>query len=266
MNKDRILKLLEGFNSRERRIVEENWQTDNPEVVNDWLGQIYYLRANCRLNLEPDQKTTEIKKMYFKAARSSQLAWWFNMNLLVSLGHKTNISSNTTSAHIFMDYPKFLLSGNAELVKVHYAHVSKVVSDKRKNDGTSIIYAFLNLINGNFDEAKKRVENIELKVEAGIKPFAMMVKGILVNDLELCNSAISLNNKIRKKFGNVYDYHPTSTALAKLGLDFQMNVDITSPEINKRMLEFQEIEFEDIDNYFEMLGIEPLNRVSLKNF
>lgn len=265
MDKERVLNDLAQFNERESKL--SSWTPKTPSGVSGMIHQLNYLKANCLLNLHPEENIDQVKKMYFRAARASQLAWWYNMNLLVDYGYEVSLTRNSTSPHIFMDYPKFLLCGSTELSKVHFAHVLNVFSDKRKNDGVAIIYAFLYLMNGRMDEAKEKVTGLEMKMEAGIKPFAYMVKGILLNEPKICNDALLMSYKIERKYsGDIYDYHPTTTALAKLALNFGVDIDTSHPTINKRMLEDEKPDYTDIDEYFGQLGIEPLNRVKLSNY
>jgi hypothetical protein len=244
--------------------------TGNPKLLPIITERAYFDVANYHLNLYPEDSVMA-KKMLFKAARGIEFGFWYASDKYPQYKFDTNSNSRNIIGKTNQGFVSFILCDHEEIFVSSFKQMQAYIDkdDKiNKNPWVAVAFAFRNLILGEKDQAKFNMDNYYKtnRNEWGLG-LANVLLGILNNDSKLIDKGIKHEIQLLIKYQKDYfDFSPKATALAKLALRFGFEPDISSSFINKKMLIHEHIDYEDIDNLFEALGVQPFTRYKLKNY
>jgi hypothetical protein len=243
---------------------------NNPKLLPIITERAYFDVANYHLNLYPEDTVTA-KKLLFKAARGIEFNFWYAADKYPQYKFDTNSNSRNIIGKTNQGFVSLILCDHEDIFVSSFKQMQEYIDkdDKiNKNPWVAVAFAFRNLILGEFDEAKYKMDNYYKinRNEWGLG-LANVLLGILNNDIKLINKGIKHEIQLLIKYQkNNFDFSPKATALAKLAMRFGFEPDISSSFINKKMLIHEDVDYEDIDDLFKALGVEPLTRYKLKNY
>ncbi len=217
------------------------------------------------LNLDPSG-TVDAKRNFYKLLRGNEFDYWLNMGLYPTFKEKKKDYSFW--GNLVMDFDSIFLCDHEEAITYLFNEAIEFYKDlipKSKLDNRT--KAFLYLMNGEKQKAKEIFQHEYKHSDSFIRGFAHVLGGILHDDIKLVNKGIGLQiNYGGDLHGPNANYHHRATGLAKVALRFGMEPNVSDSRINKKLLEFEKIDYEDIDNLYDALGIEPIVRHSLRNY
>jgi hypothetical protein len=220
-------------------------------------------RAIALLHFNPND-TKIAKALYFKSARGHE----FELHQLLGKYPLFPLSVQTSIAgKLYNIWPYLVLCDHEEIFmsvikEMQPHHTFKVNS---KDPDVLKPYAFFQMINGNFDETERVYGDYYRKSKFWSKALSLVMMGIVRNDIKLINEGIKFEIS-QVKNNTDYLYWTNILALAKLAMRFGYEPDVSGPRFIHNMLIKENVDYEDIDNLFDALGIVPVTRYNLKNY
>ena len=220
------------------------------------------------LNLNLDRNATfQAKQEFFKLLRASEFEIWYETGLYPDLIGNRNPYFKCVST-LSGSIADLFLCDHEEALKYVFNYSFEYEKDRKvKSKFDFIIQSFLFLMIVEKEKAKLILKEEYKRSDEYIRSLANVVGGILYDDLKLINKGINYQiNYGTGEHGPEANYHHKATGLAKIALRFGMEPDLSDSRINKKLLEHEKVDYVDIDNLFEALGVEPIMRHSLRNY
>jgi hypothetical protein len=219
--------------------------------------------ANYCLNKNP-KETISAKKNYFQFCRGIQFEFH------CAEGHYPKFSEYTWDLGGTMGnyFETFLLSDHDQLVLDFFQQIESL-GGKGTKYGNALAYSLKYILLGQKDKAQEQINICNNKFDTYTKGRYLVFRGILEQNNNLVNQGINhcIKQSTRKQILDfLKNYSPQATALAKLAIMNGMNPDISSPLINKGMIVKEKVDYEDIDDLYKRVGVEPIVHYSLKNY
>jgi hypothetical protein len=219
------------------------------------------------LNLNLDQNATiYAKQMFYKNLRGIEFDYWLNMGLYPEF--KAKKKDYLFFSNIIMHFENIFLCDHEEGIQYLFKEALEFhKNDKLNSKWQKPLFPFLYLMNNDRQKAKDMMQMEYKKADSYSKGIAYVTAGILYDDISLVNKGIAYQiNYGGGHTGPEANYHNRATGLAKIALRFGIEPDLSDSRINKKMLEYEKVDYEDIDNMFEALGVEPIMRHKLRNY
>jgi hypothetical protein len=228
---------------------------------------VYFHRPQALLSLNPDD-TISAKKEMFKLARATEFDFMWIRGLYPN--YVKEYPSETPLVSYTINYfVGFLLCDHEEILTKFFQEAKEYINYRiGKNPDTAISYGLIFLMVNEKEKASEYMGELYKKGKYWCKWLGFTIAGILQNDISLIDQAIKQELKIHKKIqGKVYpNYCQRATALVKLAHRFGMSPDISDHRINKKMLEHEKVDFEDIDDLIKLTGITHQRTYKLQNY
>jgi hypothetical protein len=212
---------------------------------------------------------TQSKRYFFKAARAWQLYQWYHMDLY----NPKHIDLNPKNLFVgpVISKPHFFLLCDHDNLKADYYSSIEIPKKIPKRAGFYISIAYKLLLKGEMEEAKIVLGDAYKKGDTFTKDFALVLGGIVYKDISLIekglayrrNETLRINNGVFPEDVLISDQ---ATAWVKLARQFGLEPDISKGMIHEKILEHEDMEFEDIDEVYEAIGLEPIKRYPLRNY
>lgn len=234
------------------------------------LSLNYNYAELANLALCTDRNSATIAKRYFfKAARSWQLYNWYHLDMYKPKYVYLN-PKNPFIGPMLINPEFFLLCDFEDFRRDYYSSV-EIPKRKLKHAGFCMGLAHKFLLMGEKEEAKLALGDAYRKGDATTKDFALLLGGIVNEDISLIEKGLAFRRKetIRINNGTLPEDILMSdrvTAWVKLARQFGLEPDITKGMIHEKILEHEDMEFEDIDEVYEAIGLEPIKRYPLRNY
>jgi hypothetical protein len=212
---------------------------------------------------------TWAKRFFFKAARTWQFYQWYRMDMYMPKYADSDpknpfIGPTISNLHLFLlcDYHDF---------KTDYYADIEIPKKKIKHVGFSMALAYKLLLKGEMEDAKIALGDAYKTGDTSTKDLALVLGGIVHQDISLIekglayrrNETLRINNGILPEDILISD---RATAWVKLARQFGLEPNISKGMIHEKILEHEDMEFEDIDEVYEAIGLEPIKRYPLKNY
>ncbi len=242
-------------------------QRKDPKYIKNIGFGVYFHRPQALLSLNPDD-TISAKKELFKLARATEFNFmWIRglyPNYVKEYPSETPLVSYTNNYFV-----GFLLCDHEEILTKFFQEAKEYINYRiGKNPDIAISYGLIFLMVNEKEKASEYMGELYKKGKYWCKWLGYTIAGILQNDIALIDEAIKQELKIHKKIqGRVYpNYCQRATALVRLAHRFGMSPDISDHRINKKMLEHEKIDFEDIVDLIQLAGLAPQRIYPLKNY
>ena len=209
------------------------------------------------------------KRYFFKAARALQLYHWYQMDLYKPLYVDLNFK-NLFIGPTISDLHLFLLCDHIEFKKDYYKSI-EIPKKKSKHDGFCMAHAYKLLLEGEIEEAKTALGDAYKKGDSSTKDLGLVLGGIVHQDISLVEKGLDFRRKETLRINNgVFPedilISDRATAWVKLAQQFGLEPDVSKGMIHEKILEHEDMEFEDIDEVYEAIGLEPIKRYPLRNY
>lgn len=264
MNLEKIKNHYEEYLQKEDNMILKNLSTQKESKYLSRFSVAFGAeRAIQLLHFNPNE-TKIAKALYFKSARGHkyelhELLGKYPQFPPTSRTHITGIMHSIWPYLILCDHEEILMSVIAEMQAHHTYKVNSKDPDVLKP------YAFFQMMNGNFDETVRVFGDYYKKTKFWGKALSFVMMGIATNDIKLINDGIKFEiNQVKNNTD--YLYWTNILALAKLAMRFGYEPDVSGPRFIYNVLIKENVDYEDIDNLFEALGLEPVTRYNLKNY
>lgn len=220
-------------------------------------------RAIQLLHLYPND-TKIAKALYFKTARGHE----YELHELLGKYPQYPPTSRTSITGLMHSiWPYLVLCDHEEILMSVINEMQAHHTFKANSKDPDVLkpYAFFQMMNGNFDETERVYGDYYRKSKFWGKALSLVMMGIVRNDIKLINEGIKFEIS-QVKNNTDYLYWTNILALAKLAMRFGYELDVSGPRYIYNMIIKENVDYEDIDNLFEALGVEPVTRYKLKNY
>jgi hypothetical protein len=222
-----------------------------------FLGfEVEYNRlAKGELILNPENSISA-KKFYFKEARVNQLEWWVVDEKYPQYKHQNSNYMN----YVLGSY-KIFLSDHIEFYKDFIASLNIRKKDHNTNPQKSLALALQSFVLGDVTHAKILLgEQYKKLPKSGASKLIAVLIYQVEGFLNKCLKNVRNNYEKQGALSPVRGYNEYATFAAKIAMHYGMQPDISDPTINQAMLNFEKIDYEDIDDIYQAYGIEPIKR------
>jgi hypothetical protein len=220
-------------------------------------------RAIQLLHLYPNE-TKIAKALYFKTARGHE----FEFHQLLGKYPQFPITIQTSiTSKLYDIWPSLVLCDHEEIFMSVISEMQAHHTFKANSKDPDVLkpYAFFQMMNGNFDETERVFGDYYRKSKFWSKALSIVMMGIVRKDIKLINEGIKFEIS-QVKNNTDYLYWTNILALAKLAMRFGLEPDISGPRFITNMLIKENVDYEDIDNLFDALGVVPVSKYKLKNY
>ena len=221
------------------------------------IGRAIYLNelAKGELILNPENSISA-KKYYFKESRVEQPRWW-----VVDEKYPQYKYHNPNFMNFVLGSYKIFLSDHIEFYKDFIASLYIRKKDHNTNPQKSLALALQSFLLGDVAQAKILLgEQYEKLPKSGA---SNLIAALIYQDEGFLNKCFKNLKNIYEKQGALSPfrgYNEYATFAAKIAMHYGMQPDISDPIINKAMLNFEKIDYEDIDDIYKAYDIEPVKR------
>lgn len=204
------------------------------------------------------------KALFFKSARGNEFEFH---QLLGKYPHFPLTVQTNITGKLYDIWPYLILCDHEEILMSVLAEMQEHHTFKANSKDPDVLkpYAFFQMMNGNFDETERVYGDYYRKSKFWSKALSLVMMGIVRNDIKLINEGIKFEIS-QVKNNTDYLYWTNILALAKLAMRFGFEPDVSGPRFIHNMLIKENVDYEDIDNLFDALGVVPIKRYSLKNY
>jgi hypothetical protein len=234
------------------------------------LGLTSSFNELAKLELYTNKKSASQAKRYlFKAARAYQLYQWYVKDMYMP-EHVDSDPKNPFIGPVISEVQLFLLCDHNGLEMGYYADI-EVPARRSKHDGFCMALAYIHLLRNNIEDAREALGDAYKKGDMWTKDFALILGGIVHQDISLVEKGLDFRRKETLRINNgVFPedilISDRATAWVKLARQFGLEPDTSKGMIHEKILEHEDMEFEDIDEVYEAIGLEPIKRYPLRNY
>lgn len=164
----------------------------------------------------------------------------------------------------------FLLCDHSSFEMDYYDDID-VPKRKLKHVGFCMALAYKYLLKDNIEDAKEALSDAYKKGDIWTKDFALVLGGIVYQDISFVEKGLDFRRKQTLRInGGVFPedilISDQATAWVKLARQFGLEPDVSKGMIHEKILENEDVEFEDINEVYEAIGLEPIKRYPLRNY
>jgi hypothetical protein len=215
----------------------------------------YNRLAKGELILNSENSVSAIK-YYFKETKVEQLRWW-----VVDEKYPQYKYQNPNFMNFVLGSHKIFLSDHIEFYKDFIASLYIRKKDYSTNPQKSLALALQSFVLGDVAQAKILLgEHYKKSPNGGANN---LIAALIYQDEGFLNKYLKNVRNYYEKQGALSPfrgYSEYATFAAKIAMHYGMQPDISDPTINKAMLNFEKIDFEDIDDIYKAYDIEPIKR------